>query len=220
MAITTAMCASFKAELAQGLHCFAAQQTPTATLVNGSQALGSLSSTTGLASGMTVTGTGVQSNTSLVVAGGTFSLSLPANASNAGVTLTCSGDLFKVALIKSGMAGTYSSASTNYSNVTGNSDEVTGAGYTAGGFAWTGAQNITPQVSGAGAYWSWSVNPSWTSASFSCAGMMIYNTAYRSGTNNRAVSVHDFGGTQTVASGTFTVILPTNALGTAILQIS
>jgi hypothetical protein len=129
---------------------------------------------------------------------------------------TTSGHVFKVALIKVTPAGTYGAASTNYSNITGNSDEVTGTGYSAGGFAWTAAQNITPAVSGTASIWSWSVNPSWTTSTFSTTGCMIYNT----NASNAAVYVGDFGGTQSVSAGTFTIVLPANTVGNSILQIS
>jgi len=129
---------------------------------------------------------------------------------------TTTGNVFKVALIRVSMAGTYGAGSTNYSNITGNSDEVTGTGYTAGGYAWTAGQNTTPATSGTGAFWSWSTNPSWTTASFSTTACMIYNSS----SSNKAVYVGDFGGTQTVSSGTFTIVLPTNALSTSILQIN
>ena len=39
----------------------------------------------------------------------------------------------KLALIKSGESGTYGAATTNYSDVTGNSDEASGTNYSAGG---------------------------------------------------------------------------------------
>ena len=43
-------------------------------------------------------------------------------------------DTFKLALIKSGESGTYNKATANYSDVTGNSDEVANSGsYSAGG---------------------------------------------------------------------------------------
>ncbi len=129
---------------------------------------------------------------------------------------TTTGHVFKAALIIPSPTGTYGATSTNYSNITGNSDESSGTGYTAGGFAWTAAQNITPATSGTGAYWSWSVNPSWTSASFSTAGCMFYNSS----SGNRAVYVGSFGGTETVTSGTFTILLPTNGVGTSVLQLN
>lgn len=129
---------------------------------------------------------------------------------------TTTGNVFKMALVKVSPTGTYGATTTNYSDLTGNSDETSGTGYSAGGFAWTAAQNTTPATSGTGAYWSWSVNPSWTSASFSATGCIIYNSS----ASNRAVYVGSFGGTQTVTSGTFTVVLPTNAVSTSILQIN
>lgn len=128
-----------------------------------------------------------------------------------------SGNVFKVALAKVGVAGTYGAGTTNYSDLTGNSDEVAnGSGYTTGGFAWTAAQNITPAVSGTTAFWQWSVNPSWTSASFSTIGCIIYNSS----ASNRAVYVGSFGGTQTVTAGTLTLVQPTNDASNALLRIA
>lgn len=130
---------------------------------------------------------------------------------------TTTGDVFKVALGKVGPAGTYGAATTNYSDLTGNSDEVSsGGGYTTGGFAFTAAQNTTPSTSGTTAFWSWSVNPNWTSATFSTVGCIFYNSS----ASNNAVYVGDFGGTQSVSAGTLTLVLPTNNNSTAILRIT
>lgn len=129
------------------------------------------------------------------------------------------GNVFKLALgIATGsLTGTYGAATTNYSNLTGNSDEVAnGSGYTTGGFAWTAAQNLTPLTSGTGAYWQWSVNPSWTSASFTTSGCIIYNSSQ----SNKAVYVGSFGGNQTVLLGTLTLVQPTNGVGTSLLQLN
>lgn len=127
------------------------------------------------------------------------------------------GNVYKVALGIAAPAGTYGAATTNYSNLTGNSDEVAnGSGYTTGGFAWTAAQNITPSTSGTGAFWQWSVNPSWTSASFSTSGCIIYNSS----ASNKAVYVGSFGGTQTVTAGTLTLVQPANGVGTSLLQLN
>ncbi len=131
--------------------------------------------------------------------------------------VTTTGNVFKIALGKVSPSGTYGAATTNYSDLTGASDEVSsGGGYTTGGFAWTAAQNTTPTSSGTSAFWSWSVNPSWTSATFSTVGCIIYNTS----SSNKAVYVGDFGGTQTVAAGTLTLVLPTNNSASAILRIA
>jgi hypothetical protein len=126
------------------------------------------------------------------------------------------GNVFKMALVKATPTGTYGAATTNYSDITGNSDEASGTGYTATGFAWTAAQNLTPLTSGTGAYWSWSVNPSWTSATFTTDGCVIYNSS----ASGKAVYVGSFGGTQSVTAGTFTILLPTNGVGTSILQLN
>ncbi len=126
------------------------------------------------------------------------------------------GNVFKVALIIPSPSGTYGAASVNYSDITGNSDEVAnGNGYTTGGFAFTAAQNITPQTSGTTSFWQWSVNPNWTSATFSTAGCMIYNSS----ASNKAVYVGSFGGTITVTSGTLTLTMPTNNSSSALLRI-
>lgn len=125
-----------------------------------------------------------------------------------------SGNIFKVALIKATPSGTFGAASTNYSNLS--TDEVTGTGYSAGGFAFTAAQNITPAASGTSATWSWSTNPAWTGASFTTDGCMFYNST----ASNRAVYVGSFGGTQSVSAGTFILVIPANSVGTAILQLS
>ena len=128
------------------------------------------------------------------------------------------GHVFKVALGKAAasLVGTYDATTTNYSDLTGNSDELaSGSGYTTGGFAWTAAQNVTPQTSGTTAYWQWSTNPSWTSASFTTSGCIIYNSS----ASNEAVYVGGYGD-QTVTSGTLTLVLPTNDSTNALLRLT
>jgi hypothetical protein len=129
---------------------------------------------------------------------------------------TTTGHVFKAALGKASPTGTYGAATTNYSDLTGNSDELSATGgYSTGGFAWTAAQNITPLTSGTTSYWQWSTNPSWTSATFTARGVIIYNSS----ASNKAVYVGDLGGDQTVVSGTFTLVLPSNTNTTALLRI-
>lgn len=129
------------------------------------------------------------------------------------------GNDFKCALGKgsASVTGTYGAATTNYSNLTGNSDELAASGgYSTGGFDFTAAQNITPTTSGTQAYWQWGTNPSWSSATFTTGGCIIYNAS----ASNKAVYVGSFGGDQTVASGTFTLLQPTNGAGTSLLQLN
>lgn len=221
MPATTAMCSSFKAELGRSIHNFSAPVSQSGTTNTGNGQITGLGSVAGLVVGMPITGTGVAAGAVVASIDSASQVTASKNGTAAATnTLTFSGDTFKMALIKSGMAGTYGAATTNYSDVTGNSDEVTGTGYTAGGA--TLSANISPALSGTTAYWSWSTNPSWSGASFSAAAALIYNSSNRGlgATGNRAVSVHDFGGTQTVSSGTFTVVLPANDSTNAILRIT
>lgn len=131
---------------------------------------------------------------------------------------TTSGNVFKCALYKAAasVVGTHGAAETNYSGM-GTDELATSGGYTATGFAWTAAQNITPSTTGTTAFTSWSVNPSWTTATFTTSGCLIYNnTATGAAVANFAFS----GGDQTVASGTFTVTLPVNDSTNAVIRVA
>lgn len=217
--ITTAFPTSFKQELAQAMHCFTAPINFTAT-TSTNNTLSVISSQANLCRGMGLSAGGnIPANCFIVdLPTATTATVFPATTgSGSGQSLTANGDVFNVALIIAAPTGNYGAATTNYTNVTGNSDEVSGTGYTAGGQAL--AVNITPQTSGTTAFWSWSVNPSWTSASFSTGGCLFYNDSLRAGAIGRAVYVGSFGGTQTVTAGTFTLVLPTNNSSNAILRI-
>ena len=112
--------------------------------------------------------------------------------------------------------GTYGSANVNYSDITGASDEVSGTGYTAGGFVWAAGAMTTPAASGTQAYCQPSTNPSWTSATIDCQGGMLYNVTQL----NKAICIESFGGEQKVTAGTLTLLLPTNGAGTSLLQVN
>ena len=122
------------------------------------------------------------------------------------------GNTFKIALIKSSEAGTYGAASTNYSNITGNSDEASGTGYSAGGNTLTNVDPTNDSTVGITDF----NDTSWTTVTVTTSGCMIYNST----NSNRAVSVHSFGGTQTVTAGTLTLVFPAAAAATAIIRIS
>ena len=218
MAITTAATTSGKSDLLSGLFCFNQSRTPTGDTTNAAFTIANVSSLTGLAVGMGVSGTGIAASTVIASIDSStgITLSKAATASNTGVTLTCTGDSMKLALIKVSMAGTYGAATTNYTDVTGNSDETSGTGYTAAGVALT---NVSPATSGTTAYIDFA-DPSWTTATFSTTGCIIYNNSRRGPIATRAISVHDFGGTQTVSAGTFTIIMPTADASSAIYRIA
>jgi hypothetical protein len=124
-------------------------------------------------------------------------------------------DAFKCALMKAAasITGTYGAATTNYSDVTGNSDELAATGgYTTTGNALT---NIAPTSSGTTAYIDWA-DTEWTSATFTTRGCIIYNT----NDSNSAVMVINFGADYSVAGGTFKIEFPLPAASTAILRIA
>lgn len=116
----------------------------------------------------------------------------------------------KLALIKSDMAGTYGADTTNYSDVTGNSDEASGTGYTAGGKTLT---TVTLTLDGDVCVADFD-DVAWTGASFSARGCIVYNSS----AGNRAVAVFDFGETKTVLAGTFTLQVPQALATTGILR--
>lgn len=214
--VTTAMATSYKAELLGAMHCHQGQVTPTGNTTSASASVTSVSSMTGVVVGMGVSGTGIASNSTVIATSASgFTLSANATATGTGTTLTIVGDTFKCALFVASPTGTYGAATTNYSQMT--TDELaTGSGYTAGGVALT---CISPATSGTTAYTDFGSNPSWTTATFSTSGCMFYNSSVRSGTSGRTVSVHSFGGTQAVTSGTFTILLPTPGVSTSHIRI-
>ena len=97
------------------------------------------------------------------------------------------------------------------------SDEVSGSGYSAGGNALTNTGVAKSTVT---AYTDF-LDTSWTSASFTARGCLIYNSSSISGlTANAAVCSIDFGGDKTVSSGTFTIQFPANDSSNAIIRIT
>jgi hypothetical protein len=90
-------------------------------------------------------------------------------------------------------------------------NEVTGTGYTAGGNALV---VIPPTSMNTTAYVSFQ-NATWSSASFTCRGALIYNS-----NTSAAVAVLNFGSDKTVSNQTFTVTFPAATGDTAVIRIS
>lgn len=118
-------------------------------------------------------------------------------------------DTFKAALYLA--SATYNAATTAYS-ATG---EVSGTNYTATGVTVTNA--TPPSTSGTSAIWTPSASFAWTTVTLASAfdAVLVYNSTQ----SNKAVSVHTFG-SQTVTAGNFTLTMPANAVGTALIQIT
>jgi hypothetical protein len=121
-------------------------------------------------------------------------------------------DTLKVALIKESPTGTYGAATTNYSDVTGNTDEATGTNYTAGGQA-LDSPAIT--LSGNTALVDFA-DEVFTDLTIAADGCIIYNSSQ----GNKAVAVFNFGGTVTSTSGDFTLVFPTADASNAVIRIS
>lgn len=219
MPTSTAFCTSAKSDLMSALTCFNQTRTPTGDTTSSAFTIANVSALTGLAVGMGVSGSGIAAGSVIASIDSStgITLSKAASATASAVALTCAGDSFKIALIKVAPAGTYGAATTNYSELTGNSDEVTGTGYTAGGVTLT---NVSPTTSGTTAFIDFAPDPSWTTATFSATAAMIYNNSRRGPVATRSISTHDFGGTQTVTAGTFTAVMPTPDASSAILRLA
>ena len=124
-------------------------------------------------------------------------------------------DAFKCALMQAAasISGTYGVATTNYSDVTGNSDELAATGgYSTGGNTLT---NIAPTSSSTTAYIDFA-DTEWTSATFTTRGCIIYNSS----DSNSAVMVINFGADYSVAGGTFKIEWPAFSNTAAILRIA
>jgi hypothetical protein len=118
-------------------------------------------------------------------------------------------DTFKIALYTS--AATLDATTTVYST-TNETTNTTGSAYVAGGNTLTSA---TTASSGTTAFVDFA-DSSWTTASFTARGALIYNSTQ----SNKAVVVLDFGSDKTASAGTFTIVFPTNDATNAIIRIA
>ena len=115
-------------------------------------------------------------------------------------------DTYKIALFTS--TATLSAATTAYAAT----NEVVGTGYTAGGATLTGfATSIDTGV----AILDFA-DPSWTTATITARGALIYNSSK----TNKAVAVLDFGSDITSTAGTFTVVFPAATAAAGLIRIS
>jgi hypothetical protein len=98
------------------------------------------------------------------------------------------------------------------------SNEVVGAGYVAGGNTLVISTSPTSgnnTLNIPTAFISFS-NSTWTSATFTARGALIYNSTE----GNKSVAVLDFGADKTVNNDTFQIIFPTASATSAIVRIS
>jgi hypothetical protein len=131
------------------------------------------------------------------------------------------GDTYKIAL--------YTTSATIDANTTAYTatNEATGTNYTAGGNTLVnGGVTATNTSASAGTGFTTFSNTTWTNATVTARGALIYNTTpSANGTanttlTNAAVAVLDFGSDKTSTAGDFTIIFPTNNNTSAIIRIA
>ena len=125
-----------------------------------------------------------------------------------GQDLGTSGNTLKIALYTSSASLGATSASYSATN------EVSGTGYTAGG-ATLSSQAVAYDSTNQVAYFD-AADPSWSSATITARGALIYNNTK----SNASIAVLDFGSDYSSSNGTFQVQLPSAAYNTALIRIS
>jgi len=125
-----------------------------------------------------------------------------------------SPDTYKIALYTG--SATLGPATTAYSST---NEVPNGNGYATGGNTLTISVSPTSgnnSVNVPTAYISFA-NTTWTNASFTCRGALIYNSSV---SGNPSVAVLDFGSDKTVSNDTFQIAFPTPDANNAIVRIS
>lgn len=121
------------------------------------------------------------------------------------------GDTFKLALYTN--SASFTAATTAYTST----NEVPNSGtYSAGGGTLT---NISPTTSGTTAFTDFA-DLSFTSATITARGALIYNSTPAHTYTNPTVVVLDFGSDKTSTTGTFTIQFPTADASNAIIRIA
>ena len=121
-----------------------------------------------------------------------------------------SGNTFKIALFTSSASLGASTTAYSTSNEISN---TSGSAYSAGGATLT---SVTPTLDSSTAVCDFA-DVSWTSASFTANGCLIFNDSHSS---DAAVCAIAFGSDKTVTSGTFTIQFPTADATNAIIRLA
>jgi len=124
------------------------------------------------------------------------------------------GGAFKIALFTS--SADLGAATTDYST-TAEITNTAGSAYSAGGAALT---NTGVGLTSTTAFTDFS-DVSWTTASFTANGALIYNTTTDGGSSTTdAVCAIAFGSDKTATTGTFTIQFPANDSSNAIIRLA
>ena len=118
----------------------------------------------------------------------------------------------KIALIKPSPTSSFSKATTNYSDLTANSDEATGTNYSAGGQV---LDSPAISLSGDTAIVDFA-DEVFSNLTITAAGALLYNSS----ASNKAIAVFSFGSNVASTAGDFTVIFPTADASNAVIRIT
>ena len=126
------------------------------------------------------------------------------------------GDTFKIALYTS--SASLGATTTDYS-ATNEITNTSGSAYTAGGKALTN-NGVTGSSSATTAFVDFA-DVTYSSASFTANGAMIYNTTTNGGSSTTdAVAIIAFGGDKTASNGTFKIEFPAADASNAIIRLA
>lgn len=243
MAITQAVCNSFKTQLLQGMHDFTVL-TGTNTVSSVAAAGGTLgpggtactvytgtftNGGTNAYAGLVLTasgfGTAANNGTYLCVASSTTTITLAdPNGANSGAmgTIFASPQVFAIALAADNTV-TLGASTTSFAGLSGH--EVASSGtYVTGGIGPGGTLvgnamalvSTTPVLSSSTACCLFNTI-SWTSATITAYGAVIYNASLG---GQPSVVVLSFGSAQISTNGTFTITFPAQTAGNAIVQLA
>jgi hypothetical protein len=123
------------------------------------------------------------------------------------------GDSFYIALYTN--SASFTAATTAYT-ATNEITNTSGSAYVAGGGL---LSNVNPSSSGTTALTDFA-DETWSSASFTARGAMIYNSTPAHTYTNPSVIILDFGSDKTASAGDFSVIFPTADASNAIIRIA
>ena len=118
----------------------------------------------------------------------------------------------KIALIKPSPTSNFNKATTNYSDLTANSDEATGTNYSAGGQV---LDSPVISLSGDTAIVDFA-DEVFSNLTITAAGALLYNSS----ASNKAIAVFSFGSNVASTAGDFTVIFPTADASNAVIRIT
>ena len=127
------------------------------------------------------------------------------------------GNTFKLALYTAGSGAPYAVSDTVYTSGKANQVGTSGTGYSTGGNTLT-SQAVASSTAVASVDFA---DTEWTSATFTAAYGVIYNSTTVDSTADRLVVVLDFGGNKTCTNGTFKITFPNPSTpGDAILSMA